>query len=303
MPEASQTRAYLALLVIMLLWGSYPAMAKLAMHDVPPLVLGTLRCAIASVFLVGLLLRSGESTTRGLMPQAARAFVVLGIAGVCLSMQLTYLAIYYTTAANVVILSAATPVMVAVAARVYLGERLRGVQWLGVAASALGVLLIITDGRLAALRVAELRAGDFINLVSIIGWTAYTVYGKRVLQSFSPALATTGAYVAGTLLMLPITALTAPLFPAPRLASPLAWGVILYQALLGAVAHVWWYRAVEVVGPSRSAIFMNLQPLIGVALAAAILAEPIRVWQVVGGAFVFAGVALTTRRRAEATAS
>lgn len=295
MPEASQTRAYLALFAIMILWGSYPAMAKLAFRDVPPVFLTTLRCVIASLFLVGLLLRSGEATTRGLTPAAARSFLVLGVSGLCLSMLLTYVAIYYTTAANVVILSAATPVMVAVVARVYLGERLGRVQWAGVAASAFGVLLIITNGRLAALRIEELRAGDFINLVSISGWTAYTVYGKRVLGTFSPALATTGAYVMGTLLLLPIAALTAPFFPAPRLTSPFAWSVVLYQALAGAVAHVWWYRAVAVVGPSRSAIFMNLQPVVGIALAALLLAEPLTRWQLIGGTCVLAGVLLTTR--------
>jgi drug/metabolite transporter (DMT)-like permease len=296
-PETSQTRAYLALLAIMVLWGSYPAMAKLAFRDFPPVFLTMLRCVIASLFLVGLLLRSGEATTRGLTPAGTRAFLVLGIAGLYLSMQLTYLAIYYTSAANVVILSAATPVMVAVAARFYLGEQLRRVQWVGVGASGLGVLVILTKGRLAALRIDELRAGDFINLVSISGWTAYTVYGKRVLGAFSPVLATTGAYVMGTLLLIPTAALTAPLFPAPRLTSALAWTVVLYQALAGAVAHVWWYRAVEVVGPSRSAIFMNLQPLIGVALAAVLLAEPVTLWQLMGGLFVLGGVALTTQRR------
>ena len=71
---------------------------------------------------------------------------------------------------------------------------------------------------------------------------------------------------------------------------------VLYQALAGAVAHVWWYRAVEIVGPSRSAIFMNLQPIVGIALAAAVLAEPITPWQLLGGTFVLAGVAVTTRR-------
>jgi drug/metabolite transporter (DMT)-like permease len=295
-PHASQTRAYLALFAIMILWGSYPAMAKLAFRDFPPVFLTTLRCVIASLFLVGMLLRSGEVTTRGLTPAALRAFLFLGVAGLCLSMQLTYIAIYYTTAANVVILSAATPVMVAVVARVYLRERLRRIQWAGVAASAFGVIVIITNGRLAALRIEELRAGDFINLVSISGWTAYTVYGKRVLGTSSPALATTGAYVMGTLLLIPTAMITAPLFPSPRLASPLAWAVVLYQALAGAVAHVWWYRAVEVVGPSRAAMFMNLQPVVGIALAAALLAEPLTLWQVLGGSFVLAGVALTSRR-------
>ena len=63
-----------------------------------------------------------------------------------------------------------------------------------------------------------------------------------------------------------------------------------------AVAHVWWYRAVERVGASRAAIFQNLTPVVGVLLATTMLGEPIDVWLVSGGLLVLGGVALTTRR-------
>jgi drug/metabolite transporter (DMT)-like permease len=186
--------------------------------------------------------------------------------------------------------------MVALGARVYLGERLAARQWLGVAVSVVGVLLVVTSGRLTALRPGDLRAGDFIVLGSLMGWSIYTVYGKRVLGNLSPALATTGAYVAGTLMIVPTALVAAPFFPPPRLHSLAPWAVVLYQGVLGAVAHVWWYRAVEVVGPSRSAIFLNLQPLVGIGLAATLLGEPIGLWQILGTACVLAGVALTTMR-------
>jgi drug/metabolite transporter (DMT)-like permease len=71
--------------------------------------------------------------------------------------------------------------------------------------------------------------------------------------------------------------------------------VVLYQALLGAVAHIWWYRAVEVVGASRAGIFLSLQPVVGLVLAAGLLGERIGLGQVVGTACVLGGVALTTR--------
>lgn len=294
MPGLSQARAYVALLLIVALWGSFPALAKLALQDFPPVALAAVRCAIASAFLVLLLARAGAGIVGEITPPALRAFAILALAGIVGSTQLTYLSLYYTTASNVVILQVATPVMVAIGARVYLREQLGRWQWVGVWLSACGVLLVITRGRLASLRLEELRAGDFINLASMVGWTAYTVYGKRVLATYSPALATTAAYVLGTLVLIPLAVVTAPLFPPPRLGSALAWGVILYQALLGAVAHVWWYRAVEVVGPSIAAVFMYLQPVVGLALSALLLAEGIGVWQIAGGLLVLAGVALTT---------
>jgi drug/metabolite transporter (DMT)-like permease len=50
------------------------------------------------------------------------------------------------------------------------------------------------------------------------------------------------------------------------------------------------------VGPSRSAVFLNLQPVIGVLLAWIMLGERVGITGVLGGAAVLGGVALTTRR-------
>jgi drug/metabolite transporter (DMT)-like permease len=292
-PALSQTRAYLALLLIATLWGTFPATGKLAVEDLPPVFLTAVRGVIASAFLVALLRRSGAETVRGLGADSLRAFVILGVLGLALSTQLSYLGYAYTTAANAAILQAATPVIVAVGARLYLGERLRRRQQAGVALSSLGVLLVVTDGRLVVLRVETLRAGDFITLVGLVAWAAYTIYGKRVILTHSPALTTTAAYVAGTCVLVAEAALTAPLFPRPVM-SARAWAVVVYHAFFGAVAHIWWYRAVERVGASRSAVFLNVTPIVGVLLAFVLLAEPIGIWEVLGTTLVLAGVGLTT---------
>jgi drug/metabolite transporter (DMT)-like permease len=301
MPGLGPTRAYLLLVLIVSIWASYPALAKLALADFPPFFLAVVRCSLASAFLVALLLRASGEHLRGLGPRALASFAFLGITGYWISTQFSYLGYYYTTAANAVILQAATPVMVALGARLYLGERLRRAQQAGAAVSLLGVLCVITNGRLAMLRPEEMRAGDFITLGALTGWAAYTVYGKRILAEYSPTLATTAAYVIGTLLMVPTALVTAPLFPPPRLASAFAWGVVLYQAILGALAHVWWYRAIQVVGPSLSAMFLNLQPVVGVLLAWLLVGETVGLWQVIGGALVVGGVGLTTRAAPSAT--
>jgi drug/metabolite transporter (DMT)-like permease len=293
----SQTRAYIALLLVVSLWGSYPALTKLALVDVPPFLLAALRCTLASAFLGLLLVRRGLQDVKALTVGDMRAFAILGFSGILISTTFTYLAIYLTTASNAVILQASTPVMVAVGARLYLGERLRALQWLGVGCSAAGVLLVVTRGEWEALSLESLHAGDFIVLFSLAGWTGYTIYGKRILALHSPALATTLSYILGTLMLIPLALLTAPLFPPPRLASATAWGVILYQAIIGALAHVWWYEGVRTVGPSRSAIFMNFQPVVGVLLAAALLREAIGAPQLLGGGAVLVGVALTTRQK------
>lgn len=295
MSGPSHARAYVALFVIAALWASYPAAIKLALHDMPPLVLAALRCTIASVFLIIVMVRSGADTTLAtLAPGTIRAFVFLGVVGIYVSTQGSYLAIALSTASNIVLLQAASPVMVALGARFYLGDRLTRRQWAGVALSASGVLLVITNGRLLRLRPDDVHLGDVLNLVTLAGWSAFTVYSKRVLATSTPAMVTTGAYIAGTLLIIPTALLTLPLFPAPRFGSVTAWTVVLYQALVGAIAHVLWSRAIHVVGPSRAAVFMNVQPVLGLLLAALLLREEIGFWPLAGGACVLAGVTLTT---------
>ncbi|MBI4241984.1 MAG: DMT family transporter [Candidatus Rokubacteria bacterium] len=297
MSPLSQTRAYVALLLIVALWGSYPATAKLALADLPPFLLVTLRCLLASAFLAILLARHGFEEAWALTWRDLPGLGFLAFSGIFISTGFTYLAIYLTTASNAVILQATTPVMVVLGARLYLGERLGRLQWAGVACSTVGVLFVVTRGQWAALRLANLQVGDFLVLFACSGWSVYTIYGKRVLAAQSPALATTAAYVLGSLMLVPLAVATAPLFPAPRLASPIAWGVVLYQASLGALAHVWWYEGVKAVGPSRTAIFMNLQPAVGVLLARALVGESIGLAQVLGGLAVLVGVALTTRQK------
>ena len=289
MPRLSQTRAYVALLLIAALWGTFPATSKLALEDLPPTLLTALRAVIASSFLVALLLRAGPESVR---PPSSE---MIRVAGVVLSMHIAYWGIYTTTAANAAILQAASPIMIALGARLYLGERLRRIQQAGVALSMLGVLIVVTEGNLAELAPSEWRLGDFLTLLGLVAWTVYTVYGKRLIATVPPALATTGGYLCGTLVLVPLAIVTLPLMPRPRLLSPVAWLVLVYHAVLGAIAHLWWYAAVERVGPSRAAVFLNVTPLVGMALAAVLLSEPIGRWQIYGVLLVLAGVALTTR--------
>ena len=290
-----QTRPYLILTLIAALWGSYPVFAKIALAHFPPYVLVSLRTTLASAFLAVLLFRRGFDEFRALSWADVRTFAVLGFTGIFVSTGGTYLGIAFTTASSAALLQAASPVMVAVGARLYLRERLRRRQWAGVGLSTLGVLLVVTRGSWRAIAHLELLPGDLIILLGQAGWAVYTVYGKRVLAVHSPALATTAAYVLGSLMLLPVPFLTARLFAAPDWASPAAWAVVVLQAMLGAVAHVWWYEGVHQVGASRAGIFMNLQPVVGVVLAWIILGETIEPAEILGGLAVLAGVGMTTR--------
>lgn len=289
----SERAAYLLLVLVTVMWGSYFPLIKLALRELPPLTFVALRFALAAPFLWLTLLRSHPTVRPGrgdLLP-----FLFLGLSGYVMGTALTYVGVHLTTAINASLIQAAAPVMVAVASAAFLKEDLRPINWAGVLLSVLGVLLIVSGGSPGRLLQGSFHSGDLVLIFSQMGWAGYTIYGRTILRRYSPAVATTYAYSVAALLLLPVSLLEAPLSPILE-ASAVTWAIVLFQALLGGLAHVWYYVGIRTVGASRSVVFMNLSPLVGVLLATSLLGEALRGSHLAGGAVVLLGVFLTTRR-------
>jgi drug/metabolite transporter (DMT)-like permease len=294
MPDP-RLRTYLLLVMVVVIWGSYPTLIKIALRDMPPFTLAALRCLLASAILSVLFWRSSAGGEPPITRADLAGLVILGVSGITISTGIFYLAVSLTSASNAVILTASTPVLVAVGGHLFFDERLSGRQWSGVGCSALGVLLTVTRGQIRLLETPP-SPGDGIVLAGQVAWATYTLFGKRVLARLSPRAATTAAYLIGTAFLVPLAVLLAPAFPPAVLTSVPAWGVVVFQGTLGTLSHVWYYRGVQTVGPSVTAIFMNLQPLVGVLLATLLLRERVSWPQGLGAAAILAGVWLTARR-------
>lgn len=286
---------YLLLVCVVVIWASYPTLVKIALRDMPPFTLAALRCTLASAILTVLLWRSGGEGGGPVTRSDVPSLLLLGISGITVSTGIFYLAVSLTTASNAVILTASTPVLVAVGGHLFFAERLRPPQWAGVAVSAAGVLLTVTRGDLRLFE-APPHPGDGVVLVGQMAWATYTLYGKRVLARLSPRVATTAAYLIGTALLIPVAVILAPLFPPARVTSVPAWAVVVFQGTLGALAHVWYYRGIQAVGPAVASAFTNLQPLVGVLLATVLLGERVTLAQGLGAALILVGVWMTTAR-------
>jgi drug/metabolite transporter (DMT)-like permease len=288
-------RTYGLLVMVVLIWSSYPALIKLALRDMPPFTLAALRCVLASALLAFLFWRAPAEGERPIGRADLPDLAILGIVGITLSTGFFYLAVSLTSASNAVILTCSTPVLVALGGHFVLGERLTILQWTGVACSAVGVLLTVTRGDLRLLE-APPRTGDGLVLVGQLAWATYTLYGKRVLARLSPRAATTAAYLIGTAFLLPLAVLVAPAFPPARLGSGIAWGVVVLQGTLGTLSHVWYYRGVQTVGPSVTAVFINLQTVAGLLWTTLLLGEALTVSAAIGAVLILGGVFVTTRR-------
>ena len=73
--------------------------------------------------------------------------------------------------------------------------------------------------------------------------------------------------------------------------SGAAWMALVYASVLSmVVAYLFWFRGVRVIGPTRTAVYANVQPLIALFVAWLTLGEVPTAWQAAGAATIISGV-------------
>ena len=135
--------------------------------------------------------------------------------------------------------------------------------------------------------------GDSLLLISSLCWSIYTVY----LQPYTHR--TGGIHLSALTMvggMVPLLAVAAPAMLATDWTHvpTLAWGSLAYSGFFALViAYLFWYAGVRVLGPTRTAMYANLQPIFAVAVASLVLGEVITGWQVAGAISIITGLVLT----------
>jgi drug/metabolite transporter (DMT)-like permease len=296
-PETGRPPARLAdlgMLLVVLIWGVNFSVTKGAFARFPPLAFTGVRFVLASLLLVPLVRRmeGPEPLPRGVLTR----LIVLGVVGNTLYQLGFITGLDRTTASNSALLLAAMPPIVACLAVALRFEPFRPKVLGGVVLATAGVVLVV-----AARGVGfggGTMLGDFLTLGAVICWAAYTL-GLRVLPpGISPLRVTMVTTLAGTpgLVLAGLPEMLGMDWSAVGWEGWAALGYATFLSLL--VAYVIWNRSVQVVGPSRTVIYMCLTPLVAVATAAMFLGERPMPLQAVGAAFIIGGV-LVTRGAAE----
>jgi drug/metabolite transporter (DMT)-like permease len=276
-----------SLLLTAIMWGANTVIVKFGTTKLPPLAFNAARVVLAAILLV-----TWARTRGAVWPDRRRTMglLALGVLGNGLYQVLWVFGLTLTRAGDAAVIAAATPAFVALISRMRGAERVSGRAWAGIVLSILGILLV---SRAAVIpRSGASVAGDLLILAGSLCWATYTVllkpYTRDVADVTLSALTMIGGAVALTLLASP-QVLTTPWAAAP--AS--AYVAMVVSAVGGLVfAYLFWYRGVRIIGPTRTAMYSNLQPVFAVLIAWAVLGELPSVWQGVGAASIMSGLVL-----------
>jgi drug/metabolite transporter (DMT)-like permease len=285
----------LSLLMMSLIWAINFSVVKFGTSLVAPLAYNGVRVALAAV---ALLLIAHASIKRAAQPATwparrdALALLGLGTLGNGAYQILFILGVSRTRAGDAAIVTAASPAFIALIGWMHGIERIAARGVLGIALSVAGIGAVAFGGAHGGEGSATLF-GDALILCGAVCWSIYSVglqpYTRRV--SGLPVAALTMAGGAIPLLLvgaLPIAATKWTALPG------LAWGAIAFSGL-GAlvIAYLFWYRGVRILGPTRTAMYSNLQPAFAVLIAWLVLGEMPTFWQGVGTVSIMSGLLLT----------
>jgi drug/metabolite transporter (DMT)-like permease len=282
----------LALLGMVLTWAANPAALKWALQYMDPLAFNALRFLLATLLPVGLVLFGRERL--GWQRGDGWRILLLGLFGHGVYQAVFIVGLSNTLAGNVALILSINPAFVAVFSALFGYERIRPYQWVGIGMTLAGVAFVVL-GSDHALDFGSRLLGDLMIVGITMMWALYTVMSGPLLKRYSAVKLNALTMPVGSAVLLliasPSLAAAAPAFPQ---VPPLAWLVLVLSGLLAvSLSYIIWYKGLQKLGATRTAVYANLVPVLAALIAFFVAQEPLGWTFWTGMAIVMLGVSLT----------
>jgi drug/metabolite transporter (DMT)-like permease len=286
--------AYALVFITPALWSVNYLVARWAPGVIAPHALALGRWIVAAAVL-GAFCAAELRDKRHAIAREWKQLLVLGALGMWVCGAFVYIGGRTTSAVNIGLLYAASPVLIAMASALWLRERLGARQVLGVALALAGVLHILLRGDWPALLRLQINPGDAWVAVAVLCWTVYSLLLRAWPSAFGALARLTLTALAGIVVLVPFTVVEA-LAWWPTEWSWRSLALIVAAALLpGAGAYGAYSIMQRELGAARVGVVMYLGPLYSAVLAWLVLGERIEGFHLVGGALILPGIYLSTR--------
>jgi drug/metabolite transporter (DMT)-like permease len=300
---AFMRRPYLILVLTNLFWGGNVVAGKLAVGHIDPYLLMLLRWTGALILVLPFAiepLKRSWPTLRQHWP----LFLFYGAIGYGSFNMLTYVAAHLTSGVNISIEQVTINIFVMLLNFAVFRAKVRALQLVGVVLTIVGVALTATHGDLGRILALSINAGDALVLLACFIWAVYSLALRyRPATDWLTFLVATclGAIVASVVYQAVFGGGPAVL---PQLVGEITWQgwlivayTIVFPSILSQMLYV---RGVDLIGPNRASLFINLIPFFGTIGSILLLGERLEGFHLMAGALIVAGIVLaewSARRR------
>lgn len=289
-PKHASHAIEMSLVLMAVIWGVNFSVVKYGTQVMEPLAYNALRMSLGCAVLLALAFwRPGKR------PDSADRWrlMLLGVLGHCVYQILFISGVARTRAGTASLVVAASPAAVALVARMFGHDKLPIRAVAGIGLSIAGVFLVL--GSSASADGAGHLVGDLMILGAVCCWAFYTNWLVALTQRVDAVQVAAWTLVGG---VVPLTLIATPQLMRVQWDSItwLTWGSVFYSGVMAmVVAYLLWYRGVHRIGPTRTSMFGNLQPIVAVLVAWLALGEVPTLMQGAGAVTVIGGLYLSRK--------
>ncbi len=284
---------HLVLVLIQLMFGTFPVLGKVVLQSIPPIALVGFRVGITALILVTVQRFKGN-----LRPRETKdywRFLLLSFFGVSINQLLFVNGLSLTKASNTSLLAVTIPIFALIIGSIGGVEKLRALKIFGIIV-ALGGVLILIDPRQASFS-SETTLGDLMIILNSLCYGIFVVISKDVFIRNGAVKSTAWIFSFASLICIPLG-----LFSLSNVnineVSWLTWAMTLHIAVVcTTMPYLLIAWSLARVNPSTVAVYVYLQPLIGSTMAVIFLDEHFTSWTILAATLIFIGVYLATKKR------
>ncbi|HAS6491371.1 TPA: EamA family transporter [Vibrio parahaemolyticus] len=279
---------YLLPFFTVMIWGGNSIVNKMAASTIEPSAMSFYRWFVAMLLLTPFCLPAVIKQRHVIRPYLTK-LAFLALLGMVLNQSLGYYAGLTTTASNMALITSLVPLISVFLSVPLLGKSVSMLSIVGGVISLGGLAFMLGHGDVTYFLHQDMTQGDSLMLLAALVYAAYCVLLKRWKMPFNSL---TLVYMQGFFSVIMLTPLW--LSSEQLLPSQEALPLIAYAGIAASIfAPLMWVKAIDLIGADSSAMFMNLMPVVSVALASTLLGEEIHVYHIIGGLMVISGVILS----------
>ena len=294
-PESRYRVASWLMWVTPALWSVNYIVARSAPGIIEPHTLALGRWALAGLILA-FFARSELWRERRSTLQHGWRYLALGTLGMLICGAWVYEGAQTTSAMNIALIYSASPVLIALGAVLWLGERFSWRQGLGVLIAMAGVFHVVVKGQWLSLSQVQWVAGDGWIVMAMVSWAGFALLQKKWPTPLGSTARLAAICMGGVVVLLPFSIWE--YWQADRPAWSLQATVLVVAAgLLPGIGAYWAYGfSQKVLGASRVAASLYLGPLYGGLAAWLVLGEAMGWHHLMGAALILPGIYMASRR-------
>lgn len=286
---------YIKAFVTVVIWGAGFVFTKMALVDFTPVQIVFIRFGIG-VLILGLTVLMRKEFRLPKWDELGY-LALIGFIGVTLHQWLQATGLVTAQATVTAWIVATIPVFSMILGVLFLKESTTKLSVLGVIFSAIGVLLVVTKGDFRSIFSGSFgTTGDFLILISAVNWAVFSILSRSGLRKFPPALMMFYVMFFGWLMSGIWFVIAGDFFVTPyQFSTPGILSILALGVFGSGVAYITWYDALKDLPVYQLSVFIYIEPIITMILAAYLLHEAINLPTILGGIITVAGIVLVNR--------